>query len=119
MQIVSDEASARRLAASSKAVFYSNLAGACDSKTGQYVFGRRYRGIFGDSDGSFVTVTNTRPNEFLIDRDCYGAIPLFYSTTLPIVSTSLGLLIRLLKPEFDLQALAEYLSAVYLTAGKT
>ena len=85
----------------------------------QYVIGRRFRGIFDGNDGSYVTVTTGKSGETRIDRDSYGAIPVFYSTLHPIVSTDLRLLIEIEKPGLNCQALAEYVSASYLTGGKT
>ena len=119
MEIASNYASANRLAAASIPFFYTTLAGGPNRNTGEYVVGRKYRGLFDENDGAYVSLATTPRGEIIIDRDCYGAIPLFYSTTRPIVSTDLRLFNNLNDLEFDCQAVAEYLSTAYLTGGKT
>ena len=49
---------------------------------------------------SFICLTATRRDETIIDRDCYGGIPLFYSVTKPIVSTDLRLFANMHDCEF-------------------
>lgn len=119
MQIVSNYDSASRLASDSTPFFYTTLIGAEEPKTGEYVLGRKYPGLFDESDGSYVSLTTGPSGETSIDRDSYGSIPLYYSTKRPIVSTDLRLFSSLDEPDFDLEAIAEYLSAAYLTGGKT
>jgi asparagine synthase (glutamine-hydrolysing) len=124
MKVVTAYQLATDLVARSEPFFYSHLParlldGTEGSDGARYVIGRRYRGLFDDNDGTYVTVTQAKTGEALIDRDSYGAIPIFYSTVFPIVSTDIRLLIALAKPGFDLPALAEYLSASYLSGGRT
>lgn len=124
MKVATNYQSARELADRGEPLFYSHfrdpLFQSAETETGpQHVVGRRYRGQFDENDGSYVTVTQAKCGDTRIDRDSYGAIPLFYSTTRPIVSTDIRLLIEAGRPGFDFQALAEYLSAAYLTGGKT
>lgn len=119
MQIVSNYAFANRLASASVPIFFTTLAGGPNRNADQCVFGRKYRGLFDECDGSYVTLTTTQRGETVIDRDCYGAIPLFYSTTRPVVSTDLRLFHTIDDLEFGYQAVAEYLSTAYLTGGKT
>jgi asparagine synthetase B (glutamine-hydrolysing) len=119
MQIVSDFALAYRLASQSVPFFFTTLPVSRSATTAQHVLGRRYRGLFDESDGSFVTLTATKRDQTVIDRDCYGGIPLFYSVTKPIISTNLQLFANMSGSEFDYQAIAEYLSAAYLTGGRT
>jgi asparagine synthetase B (glutamine-hydrolysing) len=119
MQIVSNCASANHLASQSVPFFYTTLGVTHNPKTAQHVLGRQYRGLFDENDGTFISLTATQLGETIIDRDCYGAIPLFYSVTKPIVSTDLRLFANMNDSGFDNQAVAEYLSAAYLTGGKT
>src|SRR5690242_9304775 len=67
----------------------------------RYVIGRQYRGLFGEEDGSYVTLTKTKGGDAVIDRDCYGAIPLFYSVGQCAISTDLRLLVRLCSSDFN------------------
>jgi asparagine synthetase B (glutamine-hydrolysing) len=124
MKIVADDQLARALADRSESIFYAGLAGEIRRETNrkgheQYVIGHKYRGLFDDNDGSYVTVTASDDSVTLVDRDSYGGIPLYYSTRRPIVSTDMRLIIDLDHPPLSPQAGAEYLSASYLTAGKT
>src|ERR1700752_4386875 len=109
MQIVSDCALAYRLATQSVPFFFTTLPVSRNATTAQHVLGRRYRGLFDESDGSFVTLNATKSDQTVIDRDCYGGIPLFYSATKLIVSTNLQLFANMRGSEFDYQAIAEYL----------
>jgi asparagine synthetase B (glutamine-hydrolysing) len=123
MKLETSYQTAKELAHQSKPVFYAHFAAPLLRGTGApdapYVVGRKYRGLFDDNDGSYVTVTRAASADTLVDRDSYGAIPLFYSTNRPIVSTDIRLLIEIEKPDLDVSAVAEYLSASYLTGGKT
>jgi asparagine synthase (glutamine-hydrolysing) len=124
MKLETNYQAASELARQSKPVFYTHLAAEFlkdvgTSETPQYVVGRKYRGLFDGNDGSYVTVTEAASGGSVIDRDSYGAIPLFYSTAHPIVSTDIRLLIEIENPGLNLQAVGEYLSASYLTGGKT
>lgn len=124
MRIVQDRELAMNLAASSEGFFFTNFRAPltqCVETTGyqQNVFGRRYRGLFDDNDGSFVTVTTREGGRTEIDRDGYGSIPVFYSLSRPIASTDMTFLVEIERPSFDLEAVAEYLSASFLTGGKT
>jgi asparagine synthetase B (glutamine-hydrolysing) len=124
MKIVTDRESAKRLAARSEACFHTHITERRLEKIEtpdslQYVVGRKYRGLFDANDGTYVTLTRAKGGDTLIDRDSYGAIPLFYSTVHPIVSTDIRLLIEIEKPSFNFRALGEYLSAAYLTGGRT
>lgn len=123
MKLETSYQTAKELAHQSKPVFYTHLAAPLLQGAGTldapYVVGRKYRGLFDENDGSYVTVTRAASAETLVDRDSYGAIPLFYSTNRPIVSTDIRLLIEIEKPDLDVSAVAEYLSASYLTGGKT
>ena len=122
MRVVTDRELAMTLARRSEPVFYSHFANNLhqQSRGGhneEYVIGRRYRGLFDAYDGSYVTVTSS--GETRIDRDSYGAIPLFYSTVSPVVSTDMRLIVEINRPQFNFASLSEYLSAAYLTAGRT
>ena len=124
MKLVTNARSAKELAGRSEPFFHTHVTGKLletveTHESTQYVVGRRFRGIFDGNDGSYVTVTTGKAGETRIDRDSYGAIPVFYSTLHPIVSTDLRLLIEIEKPGLNCQALAEYVSASYLTGGKT
>ncbi len=124
MKVVTNYQLAKELAERSEPFFYSHLAGKLFEQAEggdgtRYVIGRRYRGLFDGNDGAYVALTQAKTGETLIDRESYGAIPLFYSTAFPIVSTDIRLLIELIKPNFNFQALAEYLSASYLSGGRT
>lgn len=83
------------------------------------MIGRRYRGLLDDWDGAYITATDAGGGEVVIDRDAYGAIPLFYAASAPIVSTDLGVVRDLMGSDLDAAGLAEYLSAAYVTGGKT
>jgi asparagine synthetase B (glutamine-hydrolysing) len=125
MKLVTDFQLAKDLAARSEPFFYAHPAspllfdGVETQDHSKYVIGRRYRGLFDDNDGTYITVSKSKNEETVIDRDSYGAIPLFYSINPPIVSTDIRLLVAIEKPALDFQALAEYLSTSYLTGGKT
>src|SRR5580704_15205853 len=124
LKLVTNNQSARQLAGRAEPFFYTHITGKLlqsieTPESLKYIIGRRYRGLFDANDGTYVTVTTAKGGETLIDRDSYGAIPLFYSTVHPIVSTDIRLLLELEKPGLNLQALGEYLSASYLTGGKT
>jgi asparagine synthetase B (glutamine-hydrolysing) len=123
MRMVTDYQLAKALAGRSEPVFYAGLTGDVYRETDatgheRHVIGHKQRGLFDDNDGSYVTVAST-DNVTLIDRDSYGAIPLYYSTTRPIVSTDMRLIIDIDQPALSAEGVAEYLSASYLTAGKT
>jgi asparagine synthetase B (glutamine-hydrolysing) len=124
MRVVTDYQLAKTLLGRFEPVFYSHLAAPFSHSDhddlDQHVIGRRYRGLFDDNDGSFVALTkDKRTGSTLIDRDCYGAIPLFYSAVRPLVSTDLRLILDVDRPTFSASALAEYLSAAYVAAGRT
>jgi asparagine synthetase B (glutamine-hydrolysing) len=124
MKVTTYYQSALRLVTNSEPVFYTHIAAPLYEriKRGdfeQHVIGRRYRGLFDENDGSYVTLTTAESGAVLIDRDSYGSIPLFYLTDRPVVSTNLKFLIETCSRNFSFEALAEYLSAAYLTAGKT
>jgi asparagine synthetase B (glutamine-hydrolysing) len=125
MRVVTDYELARTLAVRREPVLYSHFRGNMHERTEhhgheKHVIGRRYRGLFDDNDGSYLTVTKAASGVgTVIDRDCYGAIPLFYSTRRPLVSTDMRLIVEIDGSSFSSQALAEYLSAAYLTGGKT
>lgn len=124
MKLVTDHQTARELAARSEPFFFARvrpeLFEAVETQEqSQWVIGRKYRGLFDGNDGTYITFSTSRSGETLIDRDSYGAIPLFYSTAHPIVSTDIRLLLEIEKPDLNFQALAEYLSAAYVTGGKT
>jgi asparagine synthetase B (glutamine-hydrolysing) len=124
MKVVTDRQSARELAGRAEPLLYTHVPAGPLRGTGPqvragYLIGRRYHGAFDDDDGSFVSVDKADHGTTVIDRDSYGSIPLFYSTTRPFVSTDIRVLLEIEKPEFDWQALAEYLSTSYLTGGKT
>ena len=123
MRMVTDYQLAKALAGRSEPVFYAGLTGDVYRETDatgheRHVIGHKQRGLFDDNDGSYVTVAST-DNVTLIDRDSYAAIPLYYSTTRPIVSTDMRLIIDIDQPALSAEGVAEYLSASYLTAGKT
>jgi len=124
MKVATNYESARQLITNSESVFFTHIAAPLYEKTKrgeleQHLIGRRYRGIFDENDGSYVTITAVKGGSVLIDRDSYGSIPLFYLTDRPVVSTDLKLLIEVCTHDFSFEGLAEYLSAAYLTAGKT
>lgn len=124
MRIVQDRELAKTLAVNSEGFFFTNFAEPLSERIKgdryeQHVFGRKYRGLFDEADGSFVTLTTAPDGKTVIDRDCYGSIPVYYSVSRPIVSTDMTILIELESPAFDRQAIAEYLSASFLTGGKT
>jgi asparagine synthase (glutamine-hydrolysing) len=124
MNLVTDYQLAKEFVGRSEPVFYTHLGARLFEHvetrgSSQYVIGRRYRGIFNDSDGTYVTIRTANSGGALIDRDSYGGIPLFYSTNHPVVSTDIRLLIETERPNLSYQALAEYISASYLTGGKT
>ncbi len=125
MRVVTDYELAKAPASRGEPILYSHFPGKMHERTQhggreEHVIGRRYRGLFDDNDGSYVTVTMAGSGgATLIDRDCYGAIPVFYSTRRPLISTDMRLIVEIDRPELDSQALAEYLSAAYLTGGKT
>lgn len=124
MKLVTSDSSAKDLAGRSEPFFYTHITGKLfetveTQESSQCVIGRKFPGIFDGNDGSYVTVTTAKTGETLIDRDSYGAIPVFYSTVHPIVSTDIRLLIEIEKPGLNSQAMAEYVSSSYLTGGKT
>lgn len=124
MKVLTDYAAARELAEASKPLFYSHISGVLferhnlGSRT-EFVFGRRYPGLFDANDGSYIVVETAGDGDAKIDRDSYGAIPLFYSTVRLVISTDLRLILETEQPGLDLDGLAEYLSASYLAGGKT
>jgi asparagine synthase (glutamine-hydrolysing) len=124
MRIVTDYELARTLAGRGEPVLYSHFPGEMHERRETegretHVIGRRYRGLFDDSDGGYVTVTAAGGGATMIDRDGYGAIPVFYAARRPLVSTDMRLIVEVERPTFNFQALSEYLSAAYLTSGKT
>jgi asparagine synthetase B (glutamine-hydrolysing) len=124
MRVVTDRKLAITLGRRNEAVFYSHFGSNLHQELhlGQnveYVIGRRYEGLFDAQDGSYVTIIVGASGETRIDRDSYGAIPLFYSTVTPVVSTDMSLLVEINRPQFNCVSLSEYLSAAYLTAGRT
>jgi asparagine synthetase B (glutamine-hydrolysing) len=124
MKLITNFQSAKELAARTVPFFHSGTAAgeSSSSKTGKVlrsVIGRKYKGVFDDNDGSYITVTNDERGLTQIDRDSFGSIPLFYSTVHPFISTDIRLLAEIEKPELDFEALAEYLSTSYLTGGRT
>jgi asparagine synthase (glutamine-hydrolysing) len=124
MKLVTNYEMAKELAGRSAPLFYARVRpelfdGVETQEPSQCVIGRKYQGLFDGNDGTYITVTTSKSGDTLIDRDSYGAIPLFYSTVHPIVSTDIRLFIAIEKPALNFQALAEYLSASYVTGGKT
>src|SRR5713226_2233770 len=123
MRIVTDYQLAKALAGRSEPVFYAGFTDVYreSAATGheRHVIGHKHRGLFDDNDGSYVTVAAIDNGVTLIDRDSYAAIPLYYSTTRPIVSTDMRLIIEIDQPALSAEGVAEYLSASYFTAGKT
>jgi asparagine synthetase B (glutamine-hydrolysing) len=125
MKVITDYRLAKTLADRFEPVFYSHFPArlstcAAHDRLDHHVIGRRYGGLFDDNDGSFVALTkDKRTGSTLIDRDCYGAIPLFYSAARPLVSTDMRLILDVDRPAFNASALAEYLSAAYVSAGRT
>lgn len=121
MRVVTDYSLAAALIRENVPVVYSHIAG--DSAPGvcsgrEYVIGRRYRGLFDEPDGSYVTILDAGDGETIIDRDSYAAIPIFYSISPAVVSTDPALLIETCS-DLDLDGVAEYLSAAYMTGGQT
>lgn len=124
MKVATNYQAAIQLVTNSESVFFTHIGAPLYEKTNrgeleQHVIGRRYRGIFDENDGSYITVTAVKGGAVSIDRDSYGSIPLFYLTDRPVISTDLKFLIEVCSHDFSFEALAEYLSAAYLTAGKT
>jgi asparagine synthetase B (glutamine-hydrolysing) len=125
MKVTTNYQTAKEHIAKFEPIFFTHFSGALYKNTEhrgseQHLSGRKYRGLFDENDGSYVTLTKeAKSGEVIIDRDSYGSIPLFYSTDHPVVSTDLTLLINICGSDFNSDALAEYLSASYLTAGKT
>lgn len=124
MKVATDYRTATELAGCFRPVFYSHFGSPLYAKTqrgsrDQHVIGRKYRGLFDEDDGSYVTLTEAEDGMALIDRDFYGSIPLYYSTKRPAISTDLRWLVELDGSVLKSEGLAEYLSAAYLTAGKT
>ena len=124
MKIATNRQNAKQLVRNSESVFYTHIAAPLyeTTKSGDlehHVIGRKYRGLFDENDGSFVAFTQVESGTVLIDRDSYGSIPLFYLTNRPVVSTDLKFLIEICGHDFRFGAVAEYLSAAYLTGGKT
>ena len=124
MRVVTDYEEARSLAGRLEAVFYSSLKAPfhqrLDTDWGQdHVIGRRYPGLFDEQDGSYIAVTKDADGTWRIDRDAYGAIPVYFSNRRPLVSTDIRLILDVDRPEFDREALSEYLSCAYLTTGKS
>jgi asparagine synthetase B (glutamine-hydrolysing) len=124
MKLVTNYEMAKELAGRSVPFFYARVRpelfdGVETQGPLQCVIGRKYQGLFDRSDGTYITITTSKSGETLIDRDSYGAIPLFYSTVHPIVSTDIRLFLAIEEPALNVQALAEYLSSSYVTGGKT
>jgi asparagine synthetase B (glutamine-hydrolysing) len=124
MKLVTNYQRAKELAERSEPFFYARVRpelfdGDETQKRLQCVIGRQYEGLFDGKDGTYIAVTTSDSGETLIERDLFGAIPLFYSTHRPIISTDIRLLIAIEKPTLNFEALAEYLSASYVTGGKT
>ncbi len=124
MKVVTEYELAKSAISNSEPCFYAHFKDNLFERTVidgqfQYAFGRRYPGLFDAFDGSYITLTKDPHGAVRIDRDSYAAIPVFYSTTRPIVSTDLRLIVDTRKPRLDSQALREYLSTAYLTGGKT
>ncbi len=124
MKVSTDLFEAMDLIACGAPVFYSHLTGPLFGRSETerqttYVVGRRYRGQFNNCDGSYVVITINETGEVMIDRDPFGSVPVYYSTTDPFASTDIRLLLSTGLPDFDVGALAEYLSSAFLTGGKT
>lgn len=119
-QLVRDETAAKQAARAGTPLLYASREfGLSAEDSAPAIIGRRYTGIFGSADGSFVSITPGSDGELVIDRDPYASIPIFYSTRRPAVSTDVGMLVGVEGPGFNGQALAEYLSAAYLAGGQT
>ena len=89
--------------------------------TTQHIIGRRYKGCLSEFDGSFVNLI-IKKNITHIDRDSYGSIPIYFSSKIKIVTTELDIIIKLINPKpssVDISAMSEYLSASYITEGRT
>ena len=87
----------------------------------QHVIGRRFKGSLSKFDGSFIDL-EIRKSFSRIDRDSYGAVPIYFSNNQKIVTTELDIIIKFLSPNhkaIDLNSLSEYLSSSYITGGKT
>ena len=124
MRLTSDAELAKSLAARSEAVLFNgydseHVEPNLHEDVAELLIGRRYQGQFDANDGSYVAVRQVGKGVTTIDRDCYGAIPLFYSLKRPLVSTDVRLLLDIENPGFDFQSVAEYLSAAYVTGGRT
>jgi asparagine synthase (glutamine-hydrolysing) len=124
MQLTSDPELAKSLAARSEAVLFNGYDSAhaepnLRDDLPELLIGRRYQGLFDANDGSYVAVRQVGKGVTTIDRDCYGAIPLFYSLKRPLISTDIRLILDIENPSIDLEGLAEYLSAAYVTGGRT
>jgi asparagine synthetase B (glutamine-hydrolysing) len=124
MKIARSVAAAKELSDSSEPFFYTHFNSPLYRKfhhgdLDHHVIGRKYRGLFDENDGSYVTLTKARSGDVVINRDSYGSIPLFYSVDRAAVATDLRLLVDIDRPDLDPEAVAEYLSASYLTAGRT
>src|SRR5438477_397691 len=122
MKVVTDYRLAKTLAGRSEPVLYCNAepyAQRADGGHEEHVIGRRYRGLFDENDGSYVIVTKASDGILHIDRDSYGSIPIYYSRVRPVVSTDMRFIVEIDRPNFSSPAVAEYISAAYLTGGRT
>ena len=89
--------------------------------TTQHIIGRRYKGCLSEFDGSFINLL-IKKNITYIDRDSYGSVPIYFSSKIKFVTTELDIIIKLINPKpssVDISAMSEYLSASYITGGKT
>ena len=87
----------------------------------QHIIGRRYKGCLSEFDGSFVKLLIKKDITY-IDRDSYGGIPIYFSNKIQFATTEFDVIIKLLNPKsssVNISAMSEYLSASYITNGKT
>jgi asparagine synthetase B (glutamine-hydrolysing) len=83
------------------------------------LIGRTFKGISCDIDGNYISIKSVDTNSWLIERDMFGSIPIFYSLKKRIISTDIRNLITTIYNNLSQEGLAEYIASSFTSLGLT